>query len=429
MTSSRPFEGLFGHISYLATQIRTAVGDCLDGLPTWYAKDSPPLPLLRLAPIFPNLGVCLEQVPAASVISRRYSETPPETSIRAAASDFEKLTEPEQAALSTTVLDALVRWRVFRSLEGLREIIDLSARAQAAFTRGEDACAKLSGLNCLLAECTQEAADAFLDDFQAKWLLTMLPAPEPASDPPPPFAYKPDESAGASGYDTWKRNRFVLIDLEAADTDPGRTKFEGWLESAKLFERPLSSRRSWKAIVVELAKRFPWNPAQVPVRSVSMTPSPNMTVRRGTRVMAMVQELHKAGYQRIRISPGISGSGMHWRCNVTFAANVAADGYSVIDFDHEAGRVALYTSADGADYFQWKGAAAMTAREMAEHFIKAFPRIAEYGAGRDWLYAGWLTEVLGRAEKGRIQDLLALYADYPLDEEEFRLWQPPPPPR
>ena len=71
----------------------------------------------------------------------------------------------------------------------------------------------------------------------------------------------------------------------------------------------------------------------------------------------------------------------------------------------------------------------MTAREMAARFIKAFPRIAEAGAGRDWLYAGWLTEVLGRAEKGRTQDLLALYADYPLDEEELRLWRPPPPPK
>ena len=328
MTSSPPFEGLFGHISFLATQIRTAVGDCLDGMPAWYVTDYPPLPQLRLAAIFPNLGASLEQVPAASAISRRYSETPPETTVRAAASDYEKLTEPEQTALSTTVLDALVRWRVFRSLEGLREIVDLTARAQAAFAHGEDAFDKLSGLNCLLAETTQEAADAFLDDFQTKWLLAVLPAPEPASDPPLPFTYiKPDKLAeGASTYEALKRDRFVLIDLEAADTGPSRAGFEDWLEALgsmeMILKHPDGKRMYWKAIVAGLSERFPWNPPRVPVRPVSMTPAIDLTARRGTRVIAMVHELHKAGYQRIRIVPGISGSGMHWRCSVTFGAMV-----------------------------------------------------------------------------------------------------------
>jgi hypothetical protein len=42
------------------------------------------------------------------------------------------------------------------------------------------------------------------------------------------------------------------------------------------------------------------------------------------------------------------------------------------------------------------------------------------GVGRDWAYAGWLTEVLGRAEQGGIEDLLILYADYDLPEKEGR---------
>lgn len=33
MTVSPHFERLFDRISYLATPIRTAVGDCLDGMP------------------------------------------------------------------------------------------------------------------------------------------------------------------------------------------------------------------------------------------------------------------------------------------------------------------------------------------------------------------------------------------------------------
>jgi hypothetical protein len=34
-------------------------------------------------------------------------------------------------------------------------------------------------------------------------------------------------------------------------------------------------------------------------------------------VVEMVHELHKAGYQLLRISPGLSPSGIHWRCPIT----------------------------------------------------------------------------------------------------------------
>ena len=103
----------------------------------------------------------------------------------------------------------------------------------------------------------------------------------------------------------------------------------------------------------------------------------------------MVHELHKAGYQRIRISPAMAPNGIHWRCAITFAGNVAADGYSVVDGSN--GQAALYTSGQGARYFNWQGAETMTARMLAVRFLKAFPNIAARGAGRDWAYAGWLT--------------------------------------
>ena len=135
----------------------------------------------------------------------------------------------------------------------------------------------------------------------------------------------------------------------------------------------------------------------------------------------MVHECHKAGYQRIRISPGMAPSGVHWRCTITFADNVAEDGHSILD--GADGLVARYTSGQGNRYFDWTGAQQMTARRLADRFLKAFPVIAERGAGRDWAYAGWLTDVLGRAEHGLFP---VFYADYPLDEEVLRLWRPPP---
>lgn len=145
---------------------------------------------------------------------------------------------------------------------------------------------------------------------------------------------------------------------------------------------------------------------------------------RAARLLSMVHHLHRAGYQRIRISPGISPSGCYWRGVVTYAANVQSDGFSIRDFDVEAGLVAPYTSGQGARYFGWSDGAGMDARALADAFLRRFPVIARLGEGRDWAYAGWLTDVLGRAELG---NLLALYADYPLDEAEMADWIPPPP--
>ena len=162
-------------------------------------------------------------------------------------------------------------------------------------------------------------------------------------------------------------------------------------------------------------------------RRISLAPSIIDAVRQGTRLLSMVHELHKAGCQRIRINPGLSPSGVHWRCNITYAENVAADGHSIRDFDHEGGHVAPYSSASGSRYFGWDGAEHLDARRLAQKFVSGFPLIVQRGTGRDWPYAGWLTDVLGRAEQGRAEDLPVLYADYPLDREMLVRWQPPTP--
>ncbi|SDV50613.1 hypothetical protein [Chitinasiproducens palmae] len=146
------------------------------------------------------------------------------------------------------------------------------------------------------------------------------------------------------------------------------------------------------------------------------------TVRACVRLLGMVHELHKAGYQRLRISPGMAPSGVHWRCTITHAGNVMTDGYTPVS--SEAGQVVRYSSASGDAYFGWHDAAGRTARELATCFIERFPALARASAGRDWRYAGWLTEMLGRAEQGRPADLPVLFADYPLDCAEIL---PPPP--
>ena len=158
---------------------------------------------------------------------------------------------------------------------------------------------------------------------------------------------------------------------------------------------------------------------------ISLSPPSSPVARRTGRVVAMVHELHKAGYQRLRISPGLSPSGLHWRCPITCAANVDADGFSVMDTSRAGGLFLPYTSADPG-YFGWPGAETLSARELAARLLRECPVLAQAGLGRDLPYAGWLTEVLGVVEHGDMGRYPVLYADFPLDLDARCV---PPPPR
>lgn len=157
-------------------------------------------------------------------------------------------------------------------------------------------------------------------------------------------------------------------------------------------------------------------------------PSENASYRRCVRVLAMVHELHKAGYQRLRILPMLSPSGCYWRGVITFADNVAQDGYHILRDEDDL--VARYTSGQDNEYFGWKDAAQASARELAMLFLKRFPEISEKGEGLDWAYAGWLTDVLGYAELGEEKGgLIHLIQDWENEPNYMARWTPPPPNR
>lgn len=121
------------------------------------------------------------------------------------------------------------------------------------------------------------------------------------------------------------------------------------------------------------------------IRPISLKPQ-SAALRDAARLIAMVHELHKAGYQRIRILPAMAPSGLYWRCTISDAGNFSADGLALLLT--EDGRVARYTSGDGARYFGWEDGPTLTARLLAVRFLQRFPAIAEGGKGRDWAYAG-----------------------------------------
>lgn len=152
--------------------------------------------------------------------------------------------------------------------------------------------------------------------------------------------------------------------------------------------------------------------------------------RRALRILRMVHEFHKQGYQRMRIEPGLSASGCSWRCAITPKSNILrSHGARLANQDDV---VARYTSGQQNEYFGWEDAKTDTVQELARKFSSRFPVIVRCSLGDDWNYAGWYVKMLGYAEQGRFP---VAYADWyekpdprflPLDSGDSDLPMPPP---
>lgn len=130
-------------------------------------------------------------------------------------------------------------------------------------------------------------------------------------------------------------------------------------------------------------------------------------VRRAQRILLMVHELHKLGYQKIRIAPGLSGSGCYWRCSITIKSNIQQKHGALLAYHGQIS--ADYTSGMENEYFGWQDAKTDTARQLAVKFIERFPEVVTRGKGIDWEYAGWYVQMMGFAERG---ELPIAYADW-----------------
>ena len=146
--------------------------------------------------------------------------------------------------------------------------------------------------------------------------------------------------------------------------------------------------------------------------------SSSTAIKRCRKVLRVVAELHLRGYQRLRIAPGMSPSGGHWRCAITPASNVlVAHGAMLADWN---GPVAHYTTGMENRYFDWADAAGRTPSQLADLFLERFGELAALGRGRDWLYAGWFVEMLALTYPDHVP---IVYADY-LDHGPESRWMP-----
>ncbi|MDX2336250.1 hypothetical protein [Brevundimonas vesicularis] len=119
-------------------------------------------------------------------------------------------------------------------------------------------------------------------------------------------------------------------------------------------------------------------------------------IRRGQRLICMVSELHRLGYQRLRIMPFFHP--LAWRLAIG-PADVFSQRNGAWFADQHFDDSVVYSSASETAYFQWDDAQTDNARQLANKFVVRFSELCERGHGRDWAYAGWLSELLGVLER------------------------------
>lgn len=152
------------------------------------------------------------------------------------------------------------------------------------------------------------------------------------------------------------------------------------------------------------------------------TPSPNPIVA-GRRLLTLVAEVHRRGYERLRVNVGMAPSGLYWRCS-----------YYAAGTPQTAGPVPRYTTGNGLIIFDWADAQHDEPPALAEKFLARFPDLAAAAYGRDPAYAAWFADMLRLTHP----DLLPItYADWELPTDvvstvgagrTLTLPLPPPPP-
>jgi hypothetical protein len=138
--------------------------------------------------------------------------------------------------------------------------------------------------------------------------------------------------------------------------------------------------------------------------------------QRALHARRTVSELHQRGYQWLRIVPGVSGSGMDWRCVLVPAGKltgragftIAGELMELVAWQqdpaladrHPQPPIVLWGPPDRRTILGVPDADHLTPREVAERLIVLFPGLIAESRGTDWAYAGWFLERLWDAQNG-----------------------------
>jgi hypothetical protein len=122
----------------------------------------------------------------------------------------------------------------------------------------------------------------------------------------------------------------------------------------------------------------------------------------GVRLIKMTVELHRRGLQHLRIFP--YEYPLAWRLTIAPKASFSPRNGAFMFTQFESDVTcedATYSSASELKYFGWTRVENFDAEQLAGHFMTAFPKLCAVGSGRDWAYAGWLSELSGHVSRTR----------------------------
>lgn len=123
---------------------------------------------------------------------------------------------------------------------------------------------------------------------------------------------------------------------------------------------------------------------------------PQERIDDGRRVLLMVAELHRLGYQQLRIVPFVYHLGT-WRCGLTFRQNITPD-HGALSIEWDSYVMPQYSSASKREVFGWEDAREATPSQLAELFLARFPEVSRHGYGPDDEYVRWFINMLRETE-------------------------------
>lgn len=297
--------------------------------------------------------------------------------------------------------------------------VDSDVRHRCSGPASPEMLAWLDSLERVLAGGYLPEAFSDAGSIDGRWMLVSPSGQTSATMEPQPGYVEPGKDRGWRDEPYWQtaESRWqsivsggvVRIDPAHLDPLPGEDQLLEELpralqETSGLWDWPAILRATIGTLVCQSpasAEKAPSSDSADAIYKISLSPSDNPVVRRGTRLLSMVHELHKAGFQRLRVSFGWPADGGEWRCFLGSVADFGRDGWTPA----KGAGGHWYTSSDGVQFFGWTDTASDDARQLAAKFIERLPDTAAACRGADWEYAGWLTSILGTAEHGTLPAL------------------------